>query len=63
MTAQDGHLGGYWLRAEYGLSQVFYIGTGIGTFQPDPTFEVDPIMPARYCKVPRGPIGMAVTLR
>jgi hypothetical protein len=42
VTAQDGHLGGYWLRAEYGLSQVFYIGTGIGTFQPDPTFEVGP---------------------
>jgi hypothetical protein len=41
-TAQDGHLGGYWLRAEYGVSQVFYIGTGIGTFQPDPTFEVGP---------------------
>jgi hypothetical protein len=42
-TAEDGHLGGYWLRAEYGLSQLFYIGTGLhGTFQPDPTFEVGP---------------------
>ena len=41
-TARDGHLAGYWLRAEYGLSQVFYIGTGIGVFQPDPTFEVGP---------------------
>lgn len=41
-TSEDGHLGGYWLRAEYGLSQSFYIGAGIGTFQPDPTFEVGP---------------------
>jgi hypothetical protein len=41
-TTQDGHLAGYWLRAEYGASKVFYIGTGIGTFQPDPTFEVGP---------------------
>jgi hypothetical protein len=42
-TVQDGHLGGYWMRAEYGLSNVFYIGTGVhGTFDPDPTFEVGP---------------------
>jgi hypothetical protein len=42
-TDQDGHLGGYWLRAEYGVAQVFYIGTGApGTFDPDPTFEVGP---------------------
>ncbi len=47
-TVQDGHLGGYWLRAEYGVSQVFYIGTAPvnpaakGTFLPDPTLEVGP---------------------
>jgi len=42
-SADDGHLGGYWLRAEYGVSQVFYIGTGLhGTFAADPTFEVGP---------------------
>jgi hypothetical protein len=41
-TLQDGHLGGYWLRFEYGVSQAFYIGTGVGTFQPDPTPEVGP---------------------
>ncbi len=42
-TVEDGHLGGYWLRAEYGVSQVFYIGTGLhGTFAADPTFEVGP---------------------
>ena len=41
-TIQDGHLGGYWLRAEYGISQAFYIGTGIGTFQADPTVEIGP---------------------
>jgi hypothetical protein len=42
-TVEDGHLGGYWLRAEYGVAQVFSIGTGLhGTFAPDPTFEVGP---------------------
>jgi len=42
-TTNDGHLGGYWLRAEYGVSQAFYMGTGLhGTFQADPTFEVGP---------------------
>ncbi len=47
-TVQDGHLGGYWLRAEYGVSQVFYIGTAPvdpaarGTFLSDPTIEVGP---------------------
>lgn len=43
MTAEDGHLGGYSMRAEFGVSQVFYIGTGThGTFAADPTFEVGP---------------------
>jgi hypothetical protein len=47
-TLQDGHLGGYWMRAEYGVSQLFYIGTAAvdpsarGTFLPDPTLEVGP---------------------
>jgi hypothetical protein len=42
-TTQDGHLGGYWMRAEYGLAQLFHIGTGShGTFEPDPTAEVGP---------------------
>jgi hypothetical protein len=42
-TLQDGHLGGYWMRAEYGVAQVFDIGTGVhGTFDADPTFEVGP---------------------
>jgi hypothetical protein len=43
MTARDGHLGGYEMSAEYGVSQSFPIGTGVhGTFLPDPTFEVGP---------------------
>ncbi|MRV72488.1 hypothetical protein GJ700_12290 [Duganella sp. FT92W] len=42
-TAQDGHLGGYTLAAEYGVSLAFDIGTGLhGAFAPDPTFEVGP---------------------
>jgi hypothetical protein len=43
MTSQDGHLGGYSLRAEYGVSLYFDIGTGAhGAFAADPTFEVGP---------------------
>lgn len=42
-TTEDGHLGGYTLRAEYGVSAYFDIGTGPhGVFAPDPTFEVGP---------------------
>lgn len=49
-TTEDGHLGGYWLRAEYGISQAFYITAptyvdvtgGVGTLLPDPTPEVGP---------------------
>lgn len=44
-TVQDGHLGGYWLRAEYGASQAFYIveaGGGVGTLAGDPTPEFGP---------------------
>ena len=49
-TVQDGHLGGYWLRAEYGVNQVFYITAplyvdatgGVGTLSGDPTAEIGP---------------------
>jgi hypothetical protein len=42
-TVTDGHLGGYSLRAEYGVAQYFDIGTGAhGSFAADPTFEVGP---------------------
>ncbi len=42
-TAEDGHLGGYTLRAEYGVSAYFPIGTGVaGVFEADPTFVVGP---------------------
>jgi len=49
-TIQDGHLGGYWMRAEYGVNQMFYITAplyvdatgGVGSLQPDPTLEVGP---------------------
>lgn len=42
-TVEDGHLGGYYMQAHYGLSNVFDIGTGVhGTFASDPTFEVGP---------------------
>jgi hypothetical protein len=42
LTLKDGHLGGYSMQAEYAVSQYFTIGTGIGTFMADPTFEVGP---------------------
>ncbi len=49
-TAQDGHLGGYWMRAEYGANQAFYLTAplyvdaagGVGTLQADPTLETGP---------------------
>ena len=49
-TVQDGHLGGYWMRAEYGANQAFYITAplyvdatgGAGSLQPDPDLEVGP---------------------
>lgn len=49
-TIQDGHLGGYWLRAEYGANQSFYITAppyvdasgGAGSLSPDPTVECGP---------------------
>jgi hypothetical protein len=44
-TVQDGHLGGYWLRAEYAVNQFFYIvntSGAVGSLQPDPTIEVGP---------------------
>jgi hypothetical protein len=49
-TVQDGHLGGYWLHAEYGVAQVFDIGTAaagapcpaIGSPDPRGVFEADP---------------------
>lgn len=49
-TVQDGHLGGYWLRAEYGANQAFYLTAplyvdaagGVGTLAPDSTPEVGP---------------------
>jgi len=45
-TVEDGHLGGYWLRAEHGISGAFYIGTGAhGIFQaemPGPGVQVGP---------------------
>ena len=49
-TVQDGHLGGYWLRAEYGANQAFYIAAplfvdatgGVGTLAADPTAEFGP---------------------
>lgn len=43
-TTQDGHLGGYTLRAEYGIAAYFPIGVagGAGLFEPDPTFVVGP---------------------
>ncbi len=44
-TVQDGHLGGYWLRAEYGVNQFFDIVStsgSVGSLQPDSTIEVGP---------------------
>jgi len=49
-TVQDGHLGGYWMRAEYGANQAFYITAplyvdatgGVASLQADPTPEVGP---------------------
>lgn len=49
-TVQDGHLGGYWLRAEYGANQAFYITApsyvdatgGVGALAADPTAEFGP---------------------
>ena len=49
-TVQDGHLGGYWLRAEYGANQAFYIAAplyvdasgGVGALSADPTAEFGP---------------------
>lgn len=42
-TLKDGHLGGYVMNAEYGVSLFFPIGTGAhGTFMADPTPEVGP---------------------
>ena len=62
-TTNDGHLGGYWLRAEYGVSQAFYIGTGIGTFQPDPTFEVGPTYASALLQARLGRNGMVAITR
>jgi len=40
---KDGHLEAYWMRFEYGVSQTFYVGTGLhGTFSGDPTPEFGP---------------------
>lgn len=41
-TLEDGHLGGYWLKAEHGVSQSLDIVPGVGTLSPDPTPETGP---------------------
>ncbi|MBS0301983.1 MAG: hypothetical protein JSR16_07430 [Proteobacteria bacterium] len=49
-TLRDGHLGGYWLRAEFGANQAFYIAAplyvdatgGAGVLAADPTAEFGP---------------------